>query len=190
MGAHLRRRNNFVSAKDGHANTARRDSVASAAGKRPPASVDGRLYEPTHTDFGDELFREIDESVRILTADGAHVLFLTLPARARTSELAKGSESNAEASALVNDIMTTYSFGHPESTSVVDLATLVCPTIYPCEQVIDGVALRPRDGGHFGNEGAKWVAPRLFDLDRKSSHDRSLATVSNSRAPRAPRSIQ
>ncbi len=130
--------------------------------------VDGRLYEPTHTDFGDELFREIDESVRILTADGAHVLFLTLPARARTSELAKGSESNAEASALVNDIMTTYSFGHPESTSVVDLATLVCPTIYPCEQVIDGVALRPRDGGHFGNEGAKWVAPRLFDLVEKA----------------------
>ena len=28
---------------------------------------------------------------------------------------------------------------------------------------VDGLRLRPRDGGHFEGDGPEWVAPRLLD---------------------------
>lgn len=113
--------------------------------------------------FKEEVMREIDTSVRILGSQGARVVFLTIAPRARTSTIARGSVENADLMKKLNDILVTYANENPQRASILDLARIVCPTTYPCEQEIDGIALRPDDGGHFGPEGSAWVAPRLFD---------------------------
>ena len=46
---------------------------------------------------------------------------------------------------------------------LVDLASIVCPGGPPCPEYVDGVRLRPTDGIHFQQDGAAWVAPRLYD---------------------------
>jgi len=42
-------------------------------------------------------------------------------------------------------------------------ADIVCPDGAPCPTVVDGIVLRPKDGGHYEAEGADWVAPQLMD---------------------------
>jgi lysophospholipase L1-like esterase len=45
----------------------------------------------------------------------------------------------------------------------MDISPIVCPGGPPCPTTLDGITLRPNDGGHYDAEGAAWLAPRLMD---------------------------
>ena len=63
----------------------------------------------------------------------------------------------------LNDLFRQYAAAHPDRVAVLDLAALVCPAGPPCPTEVEGVTLRPVDGGHFAGDGPAWVAPRVLD---------------------------
>src|SRR5262249_40347669 len=63
----------------------------------------------------------------------------------------------------LNGLYWKFAAAHPQDVSVVDISPIVCPGGPPCPTTLDGIVLRPKDGGHYEAEGAAWVAPRLLD---------------------------
>jgi len=51
---------------------------------------------------------------------------------------------------------------HADLVTLVRLSSIVCAG-GPCPMVVDGVELRPGDGGHLSIDGAQTVAERLID---------------------------
>jgi len=104
------------------------------------------------------------ERVRRLAADnGARLVLLTIPPRAPNPNIVIDPDQERR-STEVNAAFARFAAAHPTDVGVVDFTALVCPSGQPCPTEIDGVTLRPRDGGHFEADGAAWVAPRLLDL--------------------------
>lgn len=105
----------------------------------------------------------IDESVARLSAFGARVVFLTMPPNTTGPNRPVVTAADAAAAVHLNDLLTQYAAAHPDVASVLDLAALVCPGGPPCPTEVEGVTLRPVDGGHFAGDGPGWVAPRVLD---------------------------
>ncbi len=57
-------------------------------------------------------------------------------------------------------LLTEQAALHPDTTSTIDLAPIVCPGGSPCPEEVDGIRLRP-DGSHFEVDGARYVAERV-----------------------------
>jgi hypothetical protein len=126
------------------------------------------LYGGTRLDFrtpeGDAaLLADFEQSVQRLTAGGATLVFLTLPGPAERSDLGPADASLNADYAHLNAMFRDIASEHPDTVKVVDLARIVCPGGAPCPEFVDGVRLRPRDGGHYHDDGPAWVAPRLID---------------------------
>jgi SGNH domain (fused to AT3 domains) len=126
--------------------------------------VDGRFY-PFGTPAADAvLLQKLDEARATLTSGGARLVMLTVAPHAVHSDTTSGDDSVDDAKYLHLDaLFRLFAAQHPESVTVVDLAAIVCPTGPPCAEYVDGVRLRPHDGGHFAGDGPAWVAPRLLD---------------------------
>jgi peptidoglycan/LPS O-acetylase OafA/YrhL len=123
--------------------------------------VDGRPLKFGTTAFDTWLLGEM-ERVRQLAADhGARLVFLTNPPTA-PNPLRKVTASDSEKFVHLNDLYRRFADQHPSDVSVVDLTPIVCPGGKPCPTTVDGVVLRPKDGGHYDEAGATWVAPRLL----------------------------
>jgi hypothetical protein len=104
----------------------------------------------------------MDQSVARLSAGGAKVLIVELPPPAAFSERGAPQPGVIERIDALNRFFRHYVRERP-GVALVDLASIVCPDGPPCPETRDGVTLRPRDGGHFSEDGARWVAPFLFD---------------------------
>jgi hypothetical protein len=63
----------------------------------------------------------------------------------------------------LNRLFVDYERRHPDEVAVISLEDIVCPGGAPCDTTVDGIVLRPKDGGHYEPEGADWVAPQLID---------------------------
>ena len=126
------------------------------------------LYDGKRLDFntpeGDAaLLADFEQSRQRLTANGATLVMLTLPGRAEKSDLGTYDAYNERLYLHLNKLFREFAAENPDTVEVVDLARIVCPPGPPCPKFVDGVRLRPRDGGHYSAEGATWVATRLFD---------------------------
>jgi hypothetical protein len=89
---------------------------------------------------------------------------VTVPPKADTSELhpfGDGEASRAQYLHL-NRVLREFAKRRPGDVAVADLASIVCTKKDSCPATVDGVVLRPRDGGHFEGDGPAWVAPRLY----------------------------
>jgi hypothetical protein len=125
--------------------------------------VDGRFY-----DFGSKaadrvLLGLMEETRAVITASGAQVVIVENTPNAEESEVAVRNPQQERDLLHLNSLYREFAAAHPETVHVLDLPAIVCPTGVPCPAVVDGVRLRPRDGGHFEGAGPAWVAPRLLD---------------------------
>ena len=126
--------------------------------------VDGVFY-PFGTARADAmLLQRFEESRALLTSAGARLVVLTTPPSAAENELGLRDRPLERRTLHLNELLRELARANPASVTLVDFAELVCPSGPPCPAVVDGVTLRPRDGGHFEGEGPAWVAPRLLDL--------------------------
>jgi peptidoglycan/LPS O-acetylase OafA/YrhL len=144
--------------------------------------VGDRLYR-----FGDHetdavLLRKLEESRQHLVQQGARLIILTNTPRAERSETYVRNPADDAKIERLNAIYRKFAARNPESVTVVDLAAIVCPDGPPCPEVVDGVQLRPRDGGHFEGDGPGWVAPRLLDAISRAAWE-SPASVTTSSSP-------
>ena len=104
------------------------------------------------------------ERVRALASQhGARLVLITIPPMAPNPSRVFDPEAYRR-SETVNEVFRKFAAAHPSDVGVVDFGDLVCPSGPPCDATIDGVTLRPVDGGHFEADGAAWTAPRLLDL--------------------------
>ena len=125
--------------------------------------IDGKLVEFGTPAFDAALLAEFEETREHLTRDGAHVVLITNAPRAEHSDTVFNIPDEESRIEHLNKLYKTFAAQHPDSVTVVDLAAIVCPGGPPCAEFVDGVRLRPRDGGHFEGDGPAWVAPRLLD---------------------------
>jgi peptidoglycan/LPS O-acetylase OafA/YrhL len=135
-----------------------------------------RWYEGRYYEFGtpeaDALtLRLVDEArLRILDGSDAMLVLALQPPHASFSDQGPTDPENVARMVHLNELLAEYAADHPADTRTIDLASIVCPGGPPCPEKVDGIRLRPRDGGHYEQEGATWLAPRFFaELDAVAS---------------------
>jgi hypothetical protein len=109
------------------------------------------------------LLADMDDVRRQVDAVGARLVFVT-NAPTAPNPRAPVAPDNAVRLETLNALYHRFADLHPDDTGVADLAPLVCPGGPPCPTAVDGVVLRPVDGGHYEGGGPAWVAPRLLPL--------------------------
>lgn len=134
--------------------------------------VNGRFYAFGTPDADAMLLQKFEETRQVLTATGARLLLVTIPPRAKSSASVPTDNPAEDAQYLhLDDLFRQFAAQHEDSVGAVDLARIVCPAGPPCPTVIDGVQLRPDDGGHYAGGGPAWVAPRLLDAMMRELHE-------------------
>jgi peptidoglycan/LPS O-acetylase OafA/YrhL len=115
------------------------------------------------TPTGDaEVMQLIDQAMGRLTATGARVAIFTVAPPTTSSDLPPPTQDDITPILHLNALLRQYVSEHPQTTFLVDLAAMVCPTT-PCSPTVDGVTPRPEDGRHFAGAGPAWVAPYILD---------------------------
>jgi len=136
--------------------------VALSSWESADREVNGEIVR-IMTPRGEEVWRRLlDEARARLSAGGAKLALVLLPAPAKFSDRGPAKTDVVKRIARMNAIYRRYARDHPDSVVAVDLARIVCPGGAPCPEEVAGIRLRPRDGGHFEVPGATWVAPRLY----------------------------
>ena len=103
------------------------------------------------------------EVMRVKAVDaGARLVLVTIPPQA-DNPLETPKRYQAPRTEHLNTLLAEFAAAHPNDVNLVDMAEIVCPGGAPCPTVVDGIVLRPKDGGHYEAEGAAWVAPRFVD---------------------------
>jgi len=127
------------------------------------------LFNGVPTRFGTPagdaaLLNEFEAARARIGKDGARLVMLTVPPHADTSELHPfgGNDASRAQYLHLNRVLRQFAKRHPDDVAVADLASIVCTKKDSCPASVDGVVLRPRDGGHFEGDGPAWVAPRLY----------------------------
>ena len=127
-----------------------------------------RWYEGRYYEFGtpeaDALtLRLVDEARKRILSGSDALLVLALQApHASFSNNGPTDPENVARMVHLNELLAEYAAAHPADTRTLDLASIVCPGGPPCPEKVDGVRLRPNDGGHYDEAGAEWLAPRFF----------------------------
>jgi hypothetical protein len=126
--------------------------------------VNGQFYAFGTPAADAMLLEEFEQSREVLTAGGARLAMVTIAPRAEQSATVPNDNPAEDQQYLhLDELIRTFAAQHTDSVTVVDLAKIVCPSGPPCPVDVDGVDLRPNDGGHFAGDGPAWVAPRLMD---------------------------
>jgi peptidoglycan/LPS O-acetylase OafA/YrhL len=125
--------------------------------------VAGRLFKFGQPTTDRILLRKLELSREHLTAGGARLVLVTNTPRAEHSDTYVRDPAEDAKIQHLNALYRRFAALHPNDVTVVDLAGIVCPSGPPCPEYVDGLRLRPRDGGHYEGDGPSWVAPRLLD---------------------------
>lgn len=123
--------------------------------------VDGQAYVFGTPEADAKLLELIDESAQQVMAGGARLVFLTMPPNTTGPNRPVVTDEDNRRVLHLNDLFRQYAAAHGDRVSVLDLASIVCPTGPPCPTEVEGVTLRPVDGGHFAGDGPGWVATRV-----------------------------
>jgi hypothetical protein len=122
------------------------------------------MEQPGDPAFDDYLLREYRESVDILSASGAKIVWVKGPC-ARSFDItgknpgtSTGAFDTARAKHIGDVTLEQLTEERPD-VALFDLFPVLCPNGEFVED-LDGVTVRP-DGVHFSAEGSKWVADRV-----------------------------
>ena len=124
------------------------------AGRRGP---NGEWLKPQTPEHRAALLADIQASHDRLTANGAKLVFLA-PAPSAASAIGSADLDPDGVSAYHRQLLSDFAHAHPDTTAFIDLAKYLCPDGTPCPEEIDGIRPRPKDGRHFDDEGALWLA--------------------------------
>jgi hypothetical protein len=127
-----------------------------------------RLYDGSWTHIGEPAYdayleSQMQEAVRVLSAGGGKVVFLTSPYYS-TGEQPSGRpwpEDDPTRVDLFNQMLRTVAADHPSTVAVVDLNQVADPNGH-YQSEIDGIDVRFIDGIHWTYPGDCWLAPRLL----------------------------
>lgn len=129
--------------------------------------VDGETLVSGTPEAEAEIQERMDGALARLTAGGAKVVVLTVPAAAPNDAQGVANTSNAvdDASYVrLDGILRRFAARHPDAVTLVDLAGRLCAAGPPCPAEVDGVAHRP-DGRHLtpaaAGAVAHWLLPQL-----------------------------
>jgi peptidoglycan/LPS O-acetylase OafA/YrhL len=126
--------------------------------------VDGKTYIAGTPAGEREIQSLMDDALQRLTAGGAHVVLVTVPAPAPNPAQATQTTSKSADDAgyvRLRGILERFHARHPDKTSIVDLASKVCPGGPPCGEIVEGLHARP-DGRHFTPTAAVWASRWLL----------------------------
>jgi len=123
--------------------------------------VDGRRLRFGTPAFDRWLLAEMEATRQRFADRGARLALVTVPPVAQ-STLNDADPVQARKAEHLNDLFRQFADDHPDDVVVVDLAALVCPGGAPCPTKVDGITLRPEDGIHFEEDGARWLSPKLL----------------------------
>ena len=123
--------------------------------------VDGRVDRIGTVTGNQSLLAGIDASVARLTAGGARVVFLA-PAPPAAESAEPYDPEQAITLQRLATLLREYARQHADRVTVVELSEIVCPSGPPCPADVGGFQPRFRDGNHFEEPGATWVAQQLF----------------------------
>ncbi|MGH8983736.1 MAG: SGNH hydrolase domain-containing protein, partial [Acidimicrobiia bacterium] len=123
--------------------------------------VDGRVDRIGTVTGNQSLLAGIDASVARLTAGGSRVVFLA-PAPPAAASAEPYDPEQALALQRLAAILRDYARQHADRVTVVELSEILCPSGPPCPADVGGFEPRFRDGNHFDEPGATWVAQQLL----------------------------
>jgi SGNH domain (fused to AT3 domains) len=125
--------------------------------------VNGKRIKFGSSTWDTMMLDQIDTAARRLTAGGAHLVIATMASRAPNELVPASDVMEVSRFARLNDLYVRYARSHPDSVSIVDFASAVCPGGPPCPRTVDGIEPRPLDGVHFTPQNAGWAAGHLLD---------------------------
>jgi peptidoglycan/LPS O-acetylase OafA/YrhL len=126
------------------------------------SEVDGQTLKVGTPAVEDWLLGEMERVRELAASQGARLVFVTNPPTAPNPQREVDPVANQKLDQL-NQLYQKFAAEHPKDVSVVDISSTVCPGGPPCPTTLDGIVLRPNDGGHYDAGGAAWLAPRLMD---------------------------
>jgi peptidoglycan/LPS O-acetylase OafA/YrhL len=107
-----------------------------------------------------EIMARMDAALDRLTAGGARVVLVTIPAPApNPAQLTAHTDRDADDAGYLrlNATLRSFRARHRDEVTLVDLASKVCPDGPPCPETVKGLHARP-DGRHYTPEAATWAA--------------------------------
>ena len=124
--------------------------------------VNGKLVKFDSPQADAVWFSLLDQMRARLTSQGAKLLLVVMPPPAEFSDNGPADPDAVHRMVRLGQLYERYAAARP-GVGLVDLSSIVCAKGPPCAEYVDGIRLRPADGGHFQAPGAAWVAPRLYD---------------------------
>ena len=124
--------------------------------------VDGKDLEFGTKPWNKWLHGQIDAVRTRVEEAGARLVLVQIPPQA-PNPTGDPKPQQAVRTEHLNEIFAEYARQHPDEVAVISLEDIVCPGGAPCDATVDGIVLRPKDGGHYEQEGAQWVAPQLIN---------------------------
>jgi peptidoglycan/LPS O-acetylase OafA/YrhL len=152
----------------------------------------GEMTNILHPAFADYVKSQLEKAVRIATAGGALMVFMTKPCQS-TGEQPNGQpwpQDSAARQAVYNGLLHQVAAEHPGQVYVQDLNSYVCPGGNYTED-LDGVPVRQSDGSHFNMQpggGGSFLAPAILpyweDLGHLQEAQTNGASVPSGTLPR------
>jgi peptidoglycan/LPS O-acetylase OafA/YrhL len=152
----------------------------------------GEMTNILHPTFAAYVQSQLEKAVRIATARGALMVFMTKPCQS-TGEQPNGQpwpQDSAARQAAYNGLLRKVAAQHPGQVYVQDLNSYVCPGGTYRED-LDGVPVRQSDGSHFSMQtggGGDFLAPAVLpywvDLGHVQEARTNGASVPSGTLPR------
>jgi hypothetical protein len=139
-------------------------------------TADGKVLEADTPAWEKAMLGRMDATLAELRRNGAKVLVATQAstAPAQLNVITKAQQDAEDRSfVLLNQLLLKFAARHPGDVTLVDLADDVCPGGPPCPEKVDGVVLRPFDGGHFSPAGSVWASEKLLPALEQAGEGRT-----------------
>jgi peptidoglycan/LPS O-acetylase OafA/YrhL len=122
--------------------------------------LNGQRVSPRTIEGRQVFMKLIDEAATRLTATGARLVMLTVAPAAPSDEYPDPPKDDSLVQ--MNRLIREYARQHADRVAIADLDHMLCPKGQPCPRSIDGVEPRHRDGNHFEEDTATWMARKLM----------------------------
>lgn len=127
--------------------------------------IDDTIVSATSSEYAGYLGTRLDDALAILTAGGAHLYVPNVPCYAQPSYTLTGEDiapirNDPERAQAVNDVLETFAAAHPDTVTLVDVASWLCPGGEDQEER-DGIDVR-YDGVHYSLDGGALVWKRVL----------------------------
>ncbi|MEO6988087.1 MAG: hypothetical protein ABI239_05500, partial [Aquihabitans sp.] len=126
--------------------------------------LDGRWSMPCEPGYLAAYRTELEGAVDDLQSTGAPVALVTAPGTNVSWILDRVEPGMPERVQCMNDLLADVARDRP-GVGIVDLASYVCPEPDRCNEMVDGIDLRP-DGLHFQGPSAayinRWLIPQVL----------------------------